>query len=214
MTTSPLYTVRPIERWPGERTREQVRSPFSAALIATRTMLARELSAIGATDVVLQVDITESMLRNDGELRSGARPMSSAVILSFQSGGEHLSFPCDKFLLWHHNLRAIALTLEALRKVGRYGVVRRNEQYTGWKAIGLAPESEFSNRIMAAQWMMNVQQTMNLGEGITVQAVLNDPERYYRRLAKVLHPDGGGNDSDFIRLQNAFKVITEARAHA
>jgi hypothetical protein len=36
---------------------------------------------------------------------------------------------------WQHNVRAIALGLEALRKVDRYGITRRGEQYAGWKAL-------------------------------------------------------------------------------
>ena len=38
---------------------------------------------------------------------------------------------CD---FWQHNLRSIALGLEALRAVDRYGISRRGEQYAGFRA--------------------------------------------------------------------------------
>lgn len=41
----------------------------------------------------------------------------------------HLSYPCDTFTTLQDNLRVIALALEALRMVDRYGVTRRGEQY-------------------------------------------------------------------------------------
>lgn len=44
-------------------------------------------------------------------------------------------FAVDKFPSWQDNLRAIALGLEALRKVERYGFVKDDEQYTGFKAL-------------------------------------------------------------------------------
>ncbi len=38
---------------------------------------------------------------------------------------------CD---FWQHNVRSIALGLEALRAVDRYGISRRGEQYAGFRA--------------------------------------------------------------------------------
>jgi hypothetical protein len=34
---------------------------------------------------------------------------------------------------WQDNLRAVALGLEALRRVERYGIAQRGEQYAGWR---------------------------------------------------------------------------------
>ncbi len=45
--------------------------------------------------------------------------------------GKTTSFPA-----WRINVRAIALGLEALRKVDRSGIARGNEQYTGFRALG------------------------------------------------------------------------------
>lgn len=44
-------------------------------------------------------------------------------------------FAVDQFPTWQDNLRAIALGLDALRRVQRYGIVKEDEQYTGWKQL-------------------------------------------------------------------------------
>jgi hypothetical protein len=44
-------------------------------------------------------------------------------------------FAVDVFPTWQANLRAITLGLEALRRVQRYGIVKEDEQYTGFKAL-------------------------------------------------------------------------------
>lgn len=43
-------------------------------------------------------------------------------------------FATDACELWQHNVRSIALGLEALRAVDRYGITRRGQQYAGFRA--------------------------------------------------------------------------------
>ena len=70
------YVVRPIEQWPGEPTRSRMASPFSAKWSDTLDVLERELRELRAKDVVIQADVELQQLRNDGMLRSDARPRS------------------------------------------------------------------------------------------------------------------------------------------
>lgn len=51
-----------------------------------------------------------------------------------QSQYTELRLPCDTFSYWKDNVRAVALALEALRKIDRYGV-RTGSQYAGFKAL-------------------------------------------------------------------------------
>lgn len=53
---------------------------------------------------------------------------------------------------WQANIRAIAKTLEHLRDLDRWGVTKRGEQYTGWKALP-ATASTFADVMAAADWM-------------------------------------------------------------
>ena len=47
-----------------------------------------------------------------------------------------LVYDTDEFPHWHDNLRGIALGLEALRKVERYGIAKRGQQYAGFAELG------------------------------------------------------------------------------
>lgn len=128
--------LRPIQAWPGEHTGDRTGSPFRASWSDTISLLSRELTALNARTPVLQVAISEDDFRLDGYPRAQAKASHPGVILSFDHRHGSLSFPCDRFADWQDNVRAIALAMEALRKVDRYGITRRGEQYTGWRAIG------------------------------------------------------------------------------
>jgi hypothetical protein len=128
--------------------------------------------------------------------------MDPGVILSFQSAKGVLSFPCDRYTDWESNLRAIALSLEALRAVDRYGVTQHAEQYKGWQALPPASGPEMSAET-AAQFLSHVS-------GIFVSHVSTDPdalERAYKAAARSLHPDQGGSHDEFVRLQQAKRAL-------
>lgn len=184
---------RPIQQWPGELSRSRRRSPFEATLGATQDLLTRELRALSAKTVVIQLAIGETDLRNDGLPRASARPEHPGVILSLESPYGPLSYPCDTFTDWQSNLRGIALALEALRKVDRYGVTKNGEQYRGWRQLGsgAAPSSG----------------KMTVAEARAFMAQHGD----YRTAARKLHPDAGGSAEEFQRLQEARRVLEAAR---
>lgn len=205
----PWYArFRPIQQWPGETTRNRRQAQFSAKWASTLTLLARELDHLGRKNVVVQVALTERDIRNDGFPRANARPAHPGVIVSLDSKYGPLSYPCDTFTTWQDNLRGIALALESLRAVDRYGVTKRGEQYTGWKQLGGRP----------------IPQPMTVGEAVDFMASHADPhgripdlrvalragrtvEATYRLAAKALHPDTGGSHEEFQRLQEAKRVL-------
>ncbi|MBB1025879.1 MULTISPECIES: molecular chaperone DnaJ [unclassified Dietzia] len=130
-----FLTVRPVERWLGQETAERRRSPFSAPWSSTLQLLDDELRHAQADDAVLQVCIPEADFGVRGYPLAHAKAWSPGVILSFNGSEGSLSFPCDSFERWQDNLRAIALTMESLRRINRYGVAQSGEQYRGWRAI-------------------------------------------------------------------------------
>jgi hypothetical protein len=143
-------------------------------------LLARELRQLGAKNIVVQAAVTDADIRLDGKLRANAYPEHPGVILTFDSKFGPLSYPCDRFTTYQDNLRAIALALEALRKVDRYGVTKRGEQYTGWKAIPAKTGGD-------------------PGRG-------HEIIREYGSVKAALlatHPDHGGDPDDFMAVQAA-----------
>jgi hypothetical protein len=81
------FMVRPIDGWPGAETPDHARtgSNFSASLSSTLTLIAKELRALDARQVVLCIDLRERDIRNDGLPRSDARPLTPRVLLAFGS---------------------------------------------------------------------------------------------------------------------------------
>lgn len=176
------FTFRPIERWLGPATHNRRRSTFRSSYTSTMSLLDRELRNLRAVRVVIQLALDESDIRLDGLPRASARPKHPGVILAFHSNKHDLDlqYAVDAFDRWEDNLRAIALGLEALRKVDRYGVTRHGEQYRGWKQLG-------SGRPDLAQ---RGRHLIHRYGGVT-------------EALRATHPDHGGSEEDFLAVQAA-----------
>ncbi|OYO16616.1 molecular chaperone DnaJ [Enemella dayhoffiae] len=133
------YTVRPITGWDGPRTdhfSRRSRHTFKATWSSTLDLLERELGQLDATEVVLQVDVRDRDIRNDGQLRANAAPTDPGVRMLFDSRHGPLTYQCDSCSYWQHNVRSIALGLEALRAVDRYAInAVAGQQYKGYREI-------------------------------------------------------------------------------
>lgn len=136
--------TEPIDSWPLPDTRNRPWPPFTASYRQTEQLLHHELAQIGARGAVVVQVVTRNGaadLRRDGALRAQAKIEHPGVRVSFESKHGPLTYATDTFdgsyqrPAWQQNLRAIALGLEALRKVDRYGIARSGEQYRGWRAI-------------------------------------------------------------------------------
>ncbi len=222
-------TFRPIKIWPEGWPNDNGRSsPFKATYADTLDVLDRELALLGAEEAILQVDASERNGRQDGMLRADAKVNYRGVIVSFRSANfGTLTYPCDAFSAgwhgeradsWQHNLRAVALGLEALRKVERYGIANRGQQYAGYAelgtgvAIGQQMTVDEAARVLAGygddeqHFEENVEALLVFGPGHT-DAV----ETLFRKAAKNLHPDSGGDASGFDRILKARELL-EAQA--
>lgn len=202
-----VFTFRSIEAWPGERTRNRQGSRFKANYSRTLQLLERELAHLRARNVVIEADADPSEIRLDGQLRANARLRGPGIILSFDSKFGPLRYPCDTFTTWQDNLRGIALALEHLRAVDRYGVTRRGEQYTGWSK--LPPGGSMTVAMTTEQAATFMDEHDPTGEGWT-EDILHDVDFYraiYRNVARALHPDTGGTTEDFQKLQEAKRVL-------
>jgi hypothetical protein len=208
-------TIRPIEKWPGERTKERQRSRFDTSYSETLKLLERELDHLHARNAVLQMDISTLDIKNDGNLRASTRVQSPAIILALEiwkpNGKRNeagaplgrytpLQFPCDHFDDWQDNLRAIALAMEALRKIDRYGVTRSGEQYTGWTALpesgGLQSDHEAAE-VLSRFGRTNFSYVDVLDNADAAKSV-------YLAACRATHPDTGGNQADFQAVQVAW----------
>ena len=205
----------PIVAWPGARTRERRRGPFRSTVRQTVQLLKRELAHLDARNILVQMDGDESQIRRDGYPRADGR-FRPGVILTFDSRHGPLSYPCDTYIHWDQNLRAIAMALEALRAVDRYGVTRRGEQYTGWKALppggaitptmGVEEAADFVVRSAYDDLPDDVVATQARG----VVASADSARIWFRRAAMRLHPDQPGGSTDRMTTLNRARQALEA----
>lgn len=176
-----LITFRPLVR-PAAITIHGARpSPFSAGWSDTVEVLARELRMLNAQRAVLELDLRESDLRLDGLPRANANPATPGIVLSFHStvARGDLRYEVATFDRWTDNIRAVALGLNALRAVDRYGITRSAEQYAGWKALP-APGATIASHEQAAR-----------------ARELIDTYGSAKAALAATHPDRGGDPDDF-----------------
>lgn len=211
MTEIPIR-FRPL-RWEGPSTpadQRRSRNTFRSGYDNTLAILDYELWQLDATDVVIEADFREQDIRLDGLPKGNARqPQHPGIRLFFGSKHGPLMYGTDAYELWQHNLRAIALALEALRAVDRHGVTRHGEQYTGWKAIANTPAPMTFRE--ARDFLCQHSQP-----DAVQMARLSSPEpttrevaaaALYRRAARALHPDAGGDAAASQKLGEAVAVL-------
>lgn len=217
----PLQTL-PQDRWTPEA--ERVFSPFRSSWDQTVRVLSAEVEHLHkptpyVPECVIEVDVPDGMVRLDGRLHANARVASPRVAVNIDSIHGALRYTCDRYLGrnygsgsrddWRVNVRAIALGLEALRKVERYGIITRaGQQYTGWSA--LPPATPMGAAMTEADARRILSRFAPLEPDLRGRAVSDADlvDRAFRAGAKVLHPDAGGDPAEFRRLVEARDLLT------
>jgi hypothetical protein len=206
------YEIRPLGPWIEPVTQGRSGSGrFRATWSDTLDLLQYESGLLGATLIVVQVDVTDAELRRDGMLRTNAKVGFPGVRVSFDSKHGPLTYATDAYDQryygdppgWQANVRAIALSLQALRAVDRYGVSRRGEQYRGWTPIA-ATVAELTVD-QAAELLAEAT-----GRRWTAQQILTDPDALkaaYKAAVAPHHPDRGGDPAEFDRITKARDLI-------
>ena len=200
-----ILTIRPVSGWTGPRTPPAARKrhnftrqkdtgygrvdiPWSETLL----LLDRELVALRADAVVLQLDVTERDVRLDGQLRANANPSDPGVRLLFDSKHGPLTYQCDRFWTWQDNVRAIALGLEALRKVERYGITEHGEQYKGWLQLEAGTSTGLpTSRAQAAELLSRIT-----GVHIDADESKQSATARWKAARAIAHPDRNNGSRD------------------
>jgi hypothetical protein len=194
-------TFRPLPVWDHPVTApRRSRWTFKAPWSDTLSLLDRELFYLGAEALLIQADFREQDIRLDGMPRSGARqPQHPGVKLSFDSDRGPLTYATDSCEFWEHNVRSIALGLEALRAVDRYGITQSGEQYVGFRAIEAASDGlpRTHDEAVKLVWRLSG---------------LPDPEgrplaSHIKVAKRRAHPDLGGSPEDFRAVIEAESIL-------
>lgn len=182
-------------------------SQFATTLPVTMMLLSDECRKIIYPDhkreVVLMLDVHDWEIRQDGQLRATAK-VGPDVALAIDTKKGPIIFPSGSYLSYEDNLRAIALTLQALRAIDRWGVTSSGEQYTGFSALG-------SGRPMGRPEPMDRQQARRiLADAASLPLNLVDTldlRQVYRRAVRAMHPDTGGSEEAFKLVDEAYRVL-------
>lgn len=203
------YKVRPLVDWSGPRTdagARRSRYAFKAGWSSTEELLERELFYLDARDVVLQVAVRDSDLRVDGTLRANARqPSDPGVRLIATTRHGDLSWQTDVCAFWQHNVRSIALGLEALRAVDRYGISQRGQQYRGWREIEAGSGHTTEAEACQVLWAWS-------GVKVTPGESEQSLRARWREARAASHPDrNGGNSTGWHAVEDAARTLGLSR---
>lgn len=171
-------TWHAMPAWPYEPRAQQTTS-FRSEWDATLVLLEREIEALKGVDPDIGIVCEPSQISMSGTLKAGQRVAvrHPGAEVSFDAGGRRMVFHTDAFPYLSWNLRAIALGLEALRKVDRYGITSGGEQYEGFARLtGGGPDAARGKVLVG------------LAGGI-------------RKAQYKHHPDHGGDQRDFVDVQ-------------
>jgi hypothetical protein len=210
-----ILTFRPIDQWPDGWRNGKVRkpNPFRSGYRSTLELLDSELDHLKARDAFLQVDADPGDVRLDGQLRANARVGHPGCILTIDTKAHGvLVYPCDTFEGrwsqdppdWQINLRAIAQGLEALRKVERYGIADRGQQYAGFGALPPATAMGPAMTVEQAAALLASHSPGCAGDIVGDSEVAS---RAHRAAARQTHPDTGGDPAAFREVQAAKAVL-------
>lgn len=206
-----VWQIEPLGEWGRPITAPRASSSrFRAGWDDTLRLLLSEIEhLVPTTAIAVRIDVQDGDLRRDGMLRARAAVDFPGVVVSFTSALHGpLAYATDAYEQrdgrdlpgWQANLRAIALSLDALRAVDRYGVSRSGEQYVGWRAIEAAP-APFPSADAALAWVIE-QSGLHVGE------TTPSARSAYLAAVKRLHPDVGGDPGEWDRLDAAHRLLT------
>jgi hypothetical protein len=185
-------TFRPLPQWPYPETAKKRPALYRATYARTLQDLEHEIRLLNGSEVIIGVVVDPADIRMDGRLRADAKLRHPGVEVSFEVDRRRLVFHTDVHggyvNSWQDNLRAIALGLEALRAVSRYGITTGlGEQYAGFLKLETSQPSAERGRELVEQ------------AGGIRQALMQH------------HPDQGGDPRRFADVQ-AYRQLTGGSA--
>jgi hypothetical protein len=189
--------ARPLGLWPAGKPQtpegKRKRSPFKRTAGAAMRMVELEIERIKGRDAVLECDATDRNFNRDGSLRADARLNGPGVIVRYTDRqGNSIALPCDTFTKWEANIYAIALTLEKLRAIDRYGVTKAGEQYAGFRALpaeGQTGQEPVLHTVEdAASYLSPFSTIYSMAD---IMRSRETARTVYRKARAVTHPDAG-----------------------
>lgn len=211
MTRHP-YPLQWPDGWDRTPDDQRTQSRFFYGLRESRKSLLIELERLGASDVAITSNLSAAPSQyevdGDGVRRQVPHPSVTdpGVAVWFTLGGAERVMCCDRWLTPAENMRSIALSIEALRGLDRWGtrdVITR--AFAGFTALPSGPPAEDWRHVLQLQEIITLP--IPKGRDDLRAMWLAACRISYRALIKATHPDHGGNGADAARINAA---MTEA----
>lgn len=189
-TTNQTATRFPLT-WPAGKPRtargHHKRSAFKTTFGRARDDLLEEIRRLNGSALIISTNLP---LRNDGMPYANGRCVDddTGVAVYFDRKGKRLCFACDLYYSAHENMRAITLTVGALRGIARWGTGDMME--TAISGFAALPEKSGGT-----PWW----DVLRVSHDATAAQI----EDAFRLLAKISHPDAGGSAERWHELSEA-----------
>jgi len=115
-------------------------------------------------------------------------PDDAGVACYFDLDGDPICLSADKWERVVDNVRAIGLTIQAMRSLDRWGAAERKQAFAGFKTL---PASHHDWRTV-----MDLPGKVDLAE----------VKKRYRKLPTTAHPDQGGSQDNMAKLNLALEA--------
>lgn len=178
--TPTAYPLQWPEIFPKTNPNARQHGYFKTDTAAALKNLRKQLDLMGAKNVLLSSNYTLGL----------DNPKEPGVCAYFDYDGMNLAIPCDRWAKISHNIQAIALTVEAMRGMERWGAKHMiRAMFTGFRLLPGVGET-------GAAWWVVLGVAQNAGQEEIKEA--------YRSAAKKHHPDVGGDLELFRAINEAY----------
>lgn len=169
---------------------------FKVGLAQTRDGIVRELDLLGSANGMITSDLP---IRADGMPYANGRSSDPGIAVWFVLDGKERVFACDRWIGHAANMRAIEMSLAAIRGLDRWGasdLVTR--VFSGFAALPQGGDSTSTSR----PW----REVLGIAIGETVFPAhhqLTRAKEAHRALIREHHPDRGGEHAVAAELNAA-----------
>lgn len=188
--------------WPEGTPRAITRRPAAFAPLSAAQGLREvqdELNRLGARTMVITTNYASGSVGPDPGAAAYWTIMERGVLVP------HV-IACDRWQQLGHNLHAIALSINALRGIDRWGAVRREQAFAGFRELPAGAGAAPGSTPVARPWREVLGGGFPIG--ISEADLFAIAKSRHRRLIAEQHPDRGGDPAMAAALNQAMDEAT------
>ncbi len=186
MKTPTAYPLEWPAGWPQTPRDKREKGSFQSTLPGALASLAKEVERLGGTGLILSSNYTLGV----------SSPIDPGVVAYFTYDKAQVAIPCDRWMKIEHNVRVIALTIEAMRGMERWGAKHMiKAMFSGFKALPAPADLR--------DWWDILECRSDSSREVA--------QANFRRLAKDCHPDNGGTDERMSLVNSAWERAKKER---